>query len=151
MGRRMRIPLSEPRLRRKPSAQKFMTNKHLFDRLLHAQQSELNAALMYLMLAKRSGNQKDSDTFRKIAEDKKKHSDVFRSMTNEKLFPSRARAAVIAVLLMIFGRKRLYPVIAFFEYRAHLRYDDLARKYASVRQVWNEQKKHGDMIVSLVY
>ena len=52
---------------------------------------------------------------------------------------------------MIFGRKRLYPVIAFFEYRAHLRYDDLARKYASVRQVWNEQKKHGDMIVSLVY
>ncbi|MBQ8994190.1 MAG: rubrerythrin [Oscillospiraceae bacterium] len=124
---------------------------HIFDRLLIAQQSELDAALMYLALAKKAKVQKDADTFRQIAADKKKHSEVFRSMTNTELKPNRKRAILIWVLYKLLGRKGLYPVLAVAEYRAHQRYDELARRYNSVRLVWNEQKKHGDKIVKLLY
>ena len=123
----------------------------ILDRLRKCQQSELNAELMYLTLAKRTKVEKDRETFLKIANQKKRHSELFRHLTNVDMKPKRKRAFIVAYLYDIFDRKGLYPLIAFLEYRAHFRTDELARRFSSLREVWRDQKTHGDMVVKLVY
>ena len=121
------------------------------DHLRKCQQSELNAELMYLALAKRADSEKDKETFLKIANQKKKHSEIFQRLTNTKLKPQKKRALIVSYLYWIFGRKGLYPLVAFLEYRAHFKTWDLVGKFSSIREVWSDQKKHGDMVQKLVY
>ena len=123
----------------------------VLEHLRKCQQSELNAELMYLTLAKRTKVEKDKEIFLKIASQKKRHSEIFRHLTNMDMKPKKRRAFIVAYLYDVFDRKGLYPIIAFLEYRAHFRTDELARKFSSVREVWRDQKLHGDMVAKLVY
>ncbi len=136
---------------RRCSVKRKKKTVHILDHLRNCQQSELNAELMYLALAKYAKTDKDRDTFLKIAGQKKRHSEIFQHLTNEKMRPKKKRALIVSYLFKIFDRKGLYPLIAFLEYRAHFRTGDLARRFSSVREVWNDQKKHGDMVAKLVY
>lgn len=48
------------------------------------------------------------------------------------------------------GRKRLYPVIAKFEYNAVNTYQPVAEKFPEVESVKNDEKRHGDTVMALL-
>ena len=118
--------------------------------LLKAQQGELDAVLMYNALADKVKNKNDAETFRQLAAEEGRHAAVFKKLTNQTLKPKKTLATVVPLLYNVLGKKRLYPIIAKFEYGAVNTYRPVAEKYPEVESVKNDEHRHGDMVSELL-
>ena len=118
--------------------------------LLKAQQGELDAVLMYNALAETVKDKNDAETFRRLAAEEGHHASVFKKLTNQNLQPGKTLATVLPVLYKILGRKRLYPIIARFEYGAVNTYAPVAEKYPEIQSVKDDEKRHGDTVMGLL-
>ncbi len=118
--------------------------------LLKAQQGELDAVLMYNALADTVKSRSDAEAFRRLAEEEGKHAAVFRCLTDQALKPQKTLAILLPLLYRVMGRKRLYPLIAKFEYDAVNTYAPVAAKYPAVESVKGDEKRHGDIVMSLL-
>lgn len=119
--------------------------------LLKSQQGELDAVLMYNALAKKVTDTKDKETFRKLAAEEGHHAAVFYALTDKKLKPKRTKAVLLPILYSILGKKRLYPLIAKGEYAAVEIYAPVADRFPTVESVKNDEKRHGDIVNSLIW
>ena len=117
--------------------------------LLKAQQGELDAVLMYNALADAVGDKGDADTFRRLAAEEGRHAAVFRNLTGRTLKPKKTLATLLPLLYRLLGRKRLYPIIAKFEYGAADTYEPVAA-FPEVQSVKADEKRHGDIITGLI-
>ena len=118
--------------------------------LLKAQQGELDAVLMYNALADTVKDKNDSETFRRLAAEEGHHASVFRNLTGRTLQPKKTLATLLPVMYRLLGRKRLYPIIAKFEYAAVNTYEPVAAKYPEVLSVKDDEKRHGDTVKALL-
>ncbi len=118
--------------------------------LLKAQQGELDAVLMYNALADKVKNKNDAETFRQLAAEEGRHAAVFKKLTNQTLKPKKTLATAVPLLYRVLGKKRLYPIIAKFEYGAVNTYRPVAEKYPEVESVKNDEHRHGDMVSELL-
>ena len=118
--------------------------------LLKAQQGELDAVLMYNALADKVKDKNDAETFRQLAAEEGRHAAVFKKLTNQTLKPKKTLATVVPLLYNVLGKKRLYPIIAKFEYGAVNTYRPVAEKYPEVESVKNDEHRHGDMVSELL-
>ena len=118
--------------------------------LLKAQQGELDAVLMYNALADKVRDAQDAETFRRLAAEEGRHAAVFRNLTGRTLRPKKTLAVLVPVLYRLIGRKRLYPVIARFEYAAVKTYEPIAAVFPEVRSVKDDEKRHGDTVTALL-
>ena len=118
--------------------------------LLKAQQGELDAVLMYKALADAVRDRNDAETFRTLAAEEGRHAAVFKNLTNQTLKPKKTLATLLPVLYKLLGRKRLYPIIAKFEYGAVKTYEPVAAKFSEVQSVRDDEKRHGDTVLSLL-
>ncbi|MBQ6018835.1 MAG: rubrerythrin [Clostridia bacterium] len=118
--------------------------------LLKAQQGELDAVLMYNALADKVKDKNDAETFRQLAAEEGRHAAVFKKLTNQTLKPKKTLATVVPLLNNVLGKKRLYPIIAKFEYGAVNTYRPVAEKYPEVESVKNDEHRHGDMVSELL-
>ncbi len=119
--------------------------------LLKSQQGELDAVLMYNALADAVKDKTDAETFRRLAAEEGRHASVFKTLSGRTLTPKKTLATVVPVLYKILGRKRLYPIIAKFEYDAFNTYAPVAQRYAEVQSVRNDEKRHGDTVTALLH
>ena len=62
-----------------------------------------------------------------------------------------SEAAALPMLYKVLGKKRLYPIIAKFEYGAADTYRPAAEKYPEIEEVKNDEHRHGDMVKSLLH
>ena len=118
--------------------------------LLKAQQGELDAVLMYNALADKVKDKNDAETFRRLAAEEGHHASVFKKLTNQTLQPKKTLATLLPILYQILGKKRLYPIVAKFEYGAVSTYAPVAERYPEVQSVKNDEKRHGDTIMALL-
>jgi len=118
--------------------------------LLKAQQGELDAVLMYNALADVVKDKNDAEIFRKLASEEGRHASVFRNLTNQTLKPKKTLATVVPFLYKVIGRKKLYPIIAKFEYDAARTYQPVAEKFSEVTSVMNDEHRHGDTVMGLL-
>lgn len=118
--------------------------------LLKAQQGELDAVLMYKALAKAVKNPRDKETFNRLAAEEGHHAAVFGKLTEQKLKPKKTLAVLLPVLYRLAGRKRLYPIIAKFEYGAVNSYAPVAKTFPEIESVKDDEKRHGDTVLSLL-
>ena len=118
--------------------------------LLKAQQGELDAVLMYHALADTVKDEKDGETFRRLAAEEGRHAAVFKALTGETLKPKKTLATLLPIFYKLIGRKRLYPVIAKFEYGAVQTYAPVAEAYPEVESVKNDERRHGDTVLALL-
>ncbi len=118
--------------------------------LCKAQQGELDAVLMYHALADTVKDKNDAETFRRLAAEEGHHASVFKKLTNQTLTPKKTLATVLPILYKLLGRKRLYPIIARFEYDAANTYAPVAERYPEVLRVKNDEKRHGDTVMELL-
>lgn len=118
--------------------------------LLKSQQGELDAVLMYNALADAVKDATDRETFRQLAIEEGRHAAVFKALTNRKLRPKKTKAVLVPLLYRILGKKRLYPLIAQGEYAAAKTYQPVAQQYPQVQRVKADEKRHGDLVSSLL-
>lgn len=118
--------------------------------LLKAQQGELDAVLMYHALADAVKDKRDAETFRRLAAEEGHHASVFKSLTRRTLQPKKTLATLLPILYKILGRKRLYPMIAKFEYGAVDTYAPVVERYPEIESVKNDEKRHGDTVLGLL-
>lgn len=114
------------------------------------QQGELDGVAMYQALAKTVKEKKDAEIFLKLAADEGRHASVFRKYTGKTLKPDKTKAVIVSLLYKLLGRKRLYPLIAKGEYAAIDGYDRLIPDYPEVESVRDDEKRHGDTVLSLL-
>ena len=118
--------------------------------LLQAQQGELDAVLMYNALAKAVKDKTDAETFRRLAAEEGHHAAVFKTLTHQTLKPKKTLATVLPILYRMLGRKRLYPIIAKFEYNAVNTYAPVAENFPEVQSVKDDEQRHGDTVMGLL-
>ncbi len=118
--------------------------------LLKSQQGELDAVLMYEALAKTVKDKTDADTFKQLASEEGHHAAVFKKLTDQVLKPKKTKAILLPLLYRIIGRERLYPLIAKGEYDAEKKYEPVMVKYPEVESVKNDERRHGDTVMSLL-
>lgn len=118
--------------------------------LLKAQQGELDAVLMYNALADTVKDKNDAETFRRLAAEEGRHASVFKNLTNQTLKPKKTLATLLPILYHLLGRKRLYPIIAKFEYGTADTYEPVAADFPDVQSVKDDEKRHGDAIMGLI-
>ncbi len=129
--------------------QKEITSAEM-ERLLRSQQGELDGAAMYLALADVVKDEKDAETFRKLAADEGRHAAAFKNLTQQTLTPNKKNAARLTQLYKVLGKKGLYPMIAKREYEAVDGYLPLAERFPELESVRNDEKRHGDTVMSLL-
>ena len=114
------------------------------------QQGELNAVLMYQRLAKVVKTDKECETFLQLAKEEGRHASVFHAYTKEAVKPKKTMAIIMPFLYRLLGKKRLYKLIAKGEYDAAVGYEHLIADFPEVESVKNDEKRHGDMVSSLL-
>ena len=120
------------------------------EELIHSQQGELNAVLMYPRLAKVVKTEKERDAFLQLAKEEGRHASVFHAYTTEALKPKKTMAIIISFLYRLLGKKRLYKLIAKGEYNAAVGYEHLIADFPEVESVKNDEKRHGDIVSGLL-
>ena len=120
------------------------------EELIRSQQGELNAVLMYQRLAKVVKTDKERETFLQLAREEGRHASVFHAYTKEALKPKKTMAIIMPFLYRLLGKKRLYKLIAKGEYDAAVGYEHLIADFPEVESVKNDEKRHGDMVSSLL-
>lgn len=128
---------------------KNMTQEQ-FKELLRSQQGELNAVLMYQKLAQVVKTEKERETFLQLAKEEGRHASVFYTYTKQTLKPQKTMAVIMKFLYRLLGKKRLYKLIAKGEYDAAVGYEHLINDFPEVDSVKNDEKRHGDMVSSLL-
>ena len=118
--------------------------------LLKAQQGELDAVLMYNALAKVVKDENEAETFRCLAAEEGRHAAVFKNLTNQTPQPKKTLATLVPILYHLLGSKRLYPIIAKFEYGAVNTYEPVAASFPEVQSVKDDEKRHGDTVMALI-
>ena len=118
--------------------------------LLKAQQGELDAVLMYNALANAAKDPNDAETFRRLAAEEGRHAAVFKNLTQKTLKPKKTLATLLPILYKLIGKKRLYPIIAKFEYGAADTYAPVAERFPAVLPVKDDEKRHGDTVKALL-
>lgn len=118
--------------------------------LIKSQQGELDAVLMYNALADAVKDTNDAQTFRRLASEEGRHAAVFKALTGETLKPKKTLAILLPILYRLLGKKRLYPIIAKFEYSAVNTYAPVAQTHPEVQSVKDDEKRHGDTVLSLL-
>ncbi len=118
--------------------------------LLHAQQGELDAVVMYKALAAAVRDPDDAVIFRTLAAEEGGHAAVFRALTHKSLKPRRAKAVLLPLLYRLFGKKRIYPLIASGEYDAAKKYEPIISQFPQAESIKNDEQRHGDTVLSLL-
>ncbi len=119
------------------------------EKLLSAQQGEMDGVETYLMLSRVVGNEEDAKAFKRLAADEGRHAAVFRKYTGETLRGKKGQAIAAVLAYRILGKKLAYPIIARFEYSAISGYEQMIDAYPEVEAVKNDEKRHGDTLKAL--
>lgn len=122
----------------------------LRDVLNKNQQGELDAVIMYRMLADRMESERDAAAMRRLANDELRHARVFRSITGDKRNPDRTQGDMICMLYRILGKERLFRLMAKGEYAAANGYASLAIVFPQLKSVLQDEQKHGDALMGLL-
>ncbi len=118
--------------------------------LLKAQQGELDAVLMYKALSEAVRDEKDKKTFMQLSSEEGHHASIFKGLTNTVLKPRKTLATFVPMAYKLIGKKKLYPIIAKFEYDAVNTYMPVVERFPEVESVKNDEKRHGDTVLALL-
>ena len=126
-----------------------MTPKQ-YKELLRSQQGETNAVLMYKRLAQVVKTEREREAFLQLAREEGRHASVFHAYTKQSLRPQKTMSVVLPLLYRLLGKKWLYRLIAKGEYDAAVAYEHLIADFPEVESVKNDEKRHGDIVSSLL-
>lgn len=117
--------------------------------LKRSQRGEADAVWMYRRLALKVPG-RDGMAFLRLANDEKRHEDVFYKYTGRRLRANPTKAFLVPLLYRLLGKEKVYPIIAKAEYEAAEKYKHIIRDFPEVEKVMNDEKFHGDAVMDLL-
>ena len=114
--------------------------------LLRAQQTELDAVLMYKELAKLTYDDFSRDMLNSLAADEGRHAAILRSYTGKTLTPSSKLSETAVKLYRTLGRRVMFDFISTFEYASVKIYRPFFAKYPKTRLIAKDEARHGKIM-----
>lgn len=124
-------------------------SEDLIEDLNRNQQGELDAVIMYRMLADRMDSETDANAMRRLADDELRHARIFRKLTGVKKVPGRTQGDAVCLLYRTMGKAKLFRLMARGEYAAVNRYSALSVLFPQLEEVMEDEQKHGDALMGL--
>lgn len=122
----------------------------LKEELRRNQKKELDAVVMYRMLADRMGPGKEAEALRRLAADERRHAKAFEKITGKKEKPDRLQADAICLMYQTLGKERLFRLMAKGENDAACRYVPLGILFPQIERIRQEEQKHAQALLSLL-
>lgn len=117
--------------------------------LKKSQRGEADAVWMYRRLALRVPG-KDGMAFLRLANDEKRHEEIFYKYTGKRLRANPMKAFAVPLMYRLLGKEKVYPIIAKGEYAAAEKYKHIIADFPEVERVMNDEKFHGDAVMNLL-
>ncbi len=120
------------------------------EKIIKAQQGELDAVILYLKLAETIREIKNKEIFLKIAADEGKHAGILRKYTGENLKPKNFKAFIVISIYKIFGLKFTIKMLAEGEFKAAKKYYSLVEKFPNIQEILKDEELHGKLIKDMI-
>lgn len=114
--------------------------------LLAAQQSELDAVILYKALAEKMKKESDKELMLSLAADEGRHAAILREITQQTLQPKSGLKNLTMPLYALCGKKIAFSIISKVEYAGGDTYKKFFEKYPQTKQIAADEVKHGDML-----
>ena len=85
-----------------------------------------------------------------MAADEGRHAAVFKNLSGVVLRPKKLLATIVPVLMNVIGKKNTFRLIAKSEYAAYDSYAPWVEVYPEIASVIADEKKHGDLAMSII-
>lgn len=126
-----------------------MTEQEKKKILLHAQQGELDASIVYQRLADQVYDEEVAERLRHIGREEARHAVIFYKMTGEKLQAVDKQAKAACMLYRIIGAKLMYKFLAIKEMNAAYRYASIIDDFPKVIQIRLDEENHSRILDEL--
>lgn len=114
-----------------------------------AQQSELNAVLMYRKFAELTEDEKLRKIFLEAAADEGKHAAILKKYTNKTLQPKSFQANFLGLMFRILPKKILFVLVSKGEYAGGDSYKSFVSQYPEFEEMMNDEYRHSNTFKKL--
>ncbi len=115
-----------------------------------AQQSEVNAVLLYKSLSSFVKNDNDKKLILSIAADEGRHAAELKKITNITLKPKKTLSNLALLSYKLFGKKITFFILAKTEIAAAKVYISLSDNNAQLKQFSVDEQRHGKALINLI-
>ena len=119
-------------------------------RILAQQRAEITEHAIYSALAARCRDAGNRQVLAQVAEEERRHYEVWRSITGRDLQPVRWRVAVYGLLARVFGLAFALKLMEGGEERAQAFYREMVPHYPQVQGIGEDEKRHEKALVALL-
>lgn len=119
-------------------------------KLIAAQQTELDAVLLYQGLAKLMKTEEEKQVLLGIAADEGRHAGILKQITGADLKPKKTLAKATAVMYKIGGKRLLFPFMAKFETNSYFTYQPFFETYPQIADIASDETRHGHLLTEMI-
>ncbi len=120
------------------------------DALIAAQQTELDAVLLYQELSKLMKTEEEKEILLKMAADEGRHGAILRGITGAELKPKPLMARAVCTMYKILGRRAVFPLMSDFEINSFFTYKKYFTKYPEIAKIASDEIRHGHILASMM-
>ncbi|HPS58196.1 MAG TPA: VIT1/CCC1 transporter family protein [Spirochaetota bacterium] len=118
--------------------------------LVKAQQNELTEHQIYLRLSETIKDKHNSDVLRKIANDEKMHSEVWKKYTGVEVKPSRWKIFKFFWISRIFGLTFGIKLMENGEEDAQINYEAISEYVKDAKKIMKDEEAHEKQLIALI-
>ncbi len=114
------------------------------------QQNELNESCIYSAIAKRTKNAHNRDTLRRLANEEKKHYNIWKGYTRLSLKPNKLKVFWYTVTAIIFGFTFAVKLMEKGEAGAQKEYALLEQEVTESKRIRQEEEEHEEALLKIL-
>ena len=126
-------------------------SKSVLRDVLKAQRNEITEYHIYSRLAKKIKDPNNSATLQRIADDEKRHAEIWKNYTGEEPRPIRWKVAFFSIVSRVFGLTFGVKLMERGEERAQINYDGLAETIPEAAQIEKEEDEHEHELIDMLH
>ena len=119
-------------------------------RLIHAQQEELDAVLVFRKLASLLNDDPIKALFCKVAEEERGHAVILQKITGKELEANNSKVCIVGFLFRFWGMTSVLKLLAKGEFKSAACYRIYAVQYPELTQIAGEELQHSRQLKALM-
>lgn len=120
------------------------------NKLISAQQGEVNAALMYREFARLTNDAELNKIFLDSSADEGKHAALLSKYTNQKLKPNTNQAKLLGIMYKLLPKKVIFYAMYKGEYSGGNGYKAILNEYPEFEDMMNDEYRHGNIFKNML-
>lgn len=118
--------------------------------ILQAQQSEITEHFIYISLSKSVKNDHNRDIILKIAEDERKHYDIWKQYTHTDISPQKWKIFQYILLSKLFGITFGIKLMEKGENQAQIHYEHFLKTIPNIQNIIDDEEKHEKNLIQVL-